>query len=435
MCAALPACLYASLYLSLSLCLSFCICLCLSVSLSLCVSVCMSLCLAVSLSACLPVCLSTCLSVCLSASPCVSLRPCRLYGRLCSLTWCVRCGISAMGSGFDVVFQRSERGVRAARIRVFPTETVASLQKKIFAATNIPPVQQNLALGGMRLSTGNLRDYGLQPGDTIEQAPLPVQRPSGVPLTPQVPSARPSAKPRTPSPTTPSDGMSRVALAREMNSPRGARSDTLRYDPSWQMRAASARSAGGAGPSPTQFPATPGGTLSGRSARPPTATELALASRRGTQSKPMPWSAQYKASSSQGFGVVNPNSTLTPRHYGDFPPVSTAATNPCIGRWSFLLTFVPRGCECRHGENRTCQCLAVVVAWLKWSRSATARQQQLAKRTRKITWRQLCRPAPVRRIRAPGGACRRQVVILDLATLPRRPSLRNRYQRSRNTMR
>ncbi len=342
---------------------------------------------------------------------------------------------SAMGGGFDVVFQRSEQGVRAARIRVFPTETVASLQKKIFAATNIPPVQQYLALGGVRLSTGSLRDYGLKPGDTIEQAPLPARRPTGVPLTPQVPSARPSAKPRTPPPTTPRDGMSRVTLVSEMNSPRGARSDTLRYDPSWQMRAASARSTGGAPPSATQFPATPGGTLSGRSTRPPTATELALASRRGTQSKPMPWSAQYKASSSQGFGVVNPNSTLTPRHYGDFPPVSTSATTHFIYPLSSSLTFVPRGCKHRHGENHTCQCLAVVAGWLKWSRSAIVQQQQLAKPTRKIMWRQLCRPVSVRRIRALGDACQRQVVILDWATLPRRPSLRNRYQRSKNTTR
>jgi hypothetical protein len=229
---------------------------------------------------------------------------------------------SAMGGGFDISFERREPGVPAAKIRVFATETVASLQKKVFAATNIPPAQQYLALGGTRLSTGNLRDYGVQPGMTIEQAPLPPRQPTGVPLTPQVPTARPSTKPRTPSPTTPRDGMSRVALGREMNSPRGARSDTLRYDPSWQMRAGSARSAGGFG-TPGDFPTTPGGTLSARSARPPTATERALASRRGTQSKAMPWSAQYKASSSQGFGVVNPNDTMTPRHYGDFPPVST----------------------------------------------------------------------------------------------------------------
>ena len=50
------------------------------------------------------------------------------------------------GGGFDVIFARREPGVRPAKIRVFATETVASLQKKIFAATNIPPVQQCLLL-------------------------------------------------------------------------------------------------------------------------------------------------------------------------------------------------------------------------------------------------------------------------------------------------
>ena len=256
--------------------------------------------------------------------------------------------------------------MRGAKIRVFPTETVASLQKKIFAATNIPPAQQYLAVGGNRLVTGNLRDYGIKPGDTIEQVPLPPRQPTGVPLTPQVPTARPSTKPRTPSPTTPRDGMSTATLAREMNSPRGARSDTLRYDPSWQMRASSARSAGTAARSPSSFPTTPGGTLSGRSTRPPTATELALASRRGTQSKPMPWSAQYKASSSQGFGVVNPNATLTPRHYGDFPPVSIVDARCCCHCVCCdCCCACARACDYRHGENRIFQCQAGAAAWHK----------------------------------------------------------------------
>lgn len=272
----------------------------------------------------------------------------------------------AMGGGFDVVFSRP--GVRAAKIRVFPTETVASLQKKIFAATNIPPAQQFLALGDTRLSTGNLRDYAIGPGATIEQVQQPPRQPTGVPLTPQVPTARPNTKPRTPSPTTPRDGMSQVALGREMHTPRGARSDTLRYDPSWQMRVGSPRSAAASGPSPAPFPSTPGATLSGRSARPLTATERALASRRGTQSKPMPWSAQYKAGSSQGFGVINQNASLTPRHYGDFPSVRTTATRSGWSTALSLLTFAVLSlCACtrRLDENRMCQCQAVVAAWLK----------------------------------------------------------------------
>ena len=229
---------------------------------------------------------------------------------------------SAMGAGFDVTFERREPGVPAATIRCFTTETVMSLQKKVFAATNLPPAQQALSINGVRMSTGNLRDFGVGPGARIVQAPLIKQQPSGVPLTPQVPTARPSTKPRTPPPTTPRDGLSMAEMGREMNSPRGARSDTLRYDPSWQNRAGTAGSprAGGLSTPGSDFPTTPGGSLSGRVARPPTATERALASRRGTQSKAMPWSGQYKASSSQGFGIVNPNDTLTPRHYGDFPP-------------------------------------------------------------------------------------------------------------------
>ena len=257
-------------------------------------------------------------------------------------------------------------------------------------------------LGGTRLRTGNLRDYGIQPGDTIEQALPTPRQPAGVPLTPQVPSPRVSIKPRTPSPKTPRDGMNRAAQSLETNSPRGTCSNTLRYDPSWHIRPV-----GSAAPSPYAFPATPGGTLAGRSARPPTATELALASRRGTQSKPMPWSAQYKASSSQGvlvcavcvrarvggwwwwwwvvvvvvmvcvwcvrvrrtgFGVVNPNSTLTPRHYGDFPPVSTVTANRFVRRSICVLIASPvnlRGCGRRRGESRTCRCQAVAAAWLK----------------------------------------------------------------------
>ena len=170
---------------------------------------------------------------------------------------------SAMGAGFDVSFERREPGVPAATIRVFTTETVMSLQKKVFAATNLPPAQQALSINGVRMSTGNLRDFDVGPGARIVQAPLVMKHPSGVPLTPQVPTARPSTKPRTPPPTTPRDGQS---MAAHMNSPRGARSDTLRYDPSWQNRVGSPR-AGGLS-TPADFPATPGGTLSGRSVRP-----------------------------------------------------------------------------------------------------------------------------------------------------------------------
>lgn len=235
-------------------------------------------------------------------------------------------------AGFSVVFQRREEGAAPLTVPgVFLHDTVLTLQKKVFAASNIAPAQQHLeSPSGTRMATGNVRDYGVGPGCTIRQAALVPPRPSGVPATPQVPKPRTSEKPPTPPPTTPRDGLDLSAkeLAEEIS-----RSETLRYDPSWQNRTKSPRSS-----QPVLSPAaTPGGTLSPRRAmdRPPTATERAVASRRGSP-RAMPWSGQYKATSSQNFGTVNPSpsgaaATLTPRHYGNFPPTVRAAHVPMAG--------------------------------------------------------------------------------------------------------
>jgi hypothetical protein len=134
-------------------------------------------------------------------------------------------------AGFVLHFQPCKpEGAPPIHLRVFPTDTVLSLQKQIFAAINVAPGSQRLLFDGEPLTTGTLLDAGVGPGSTIEQAkPAPLLSPRGssAASVPTVPTARPSAAPVVPGWN---DSLSPRGMVRG-----GA--EKLRYNKHWQREA------------------------------------------------------------------------------------------------------------------------------------------------------------------------------------------------------
>lgn len=232
-------------------------------------------------------------------------------------------------AGFVIQFQPNKPGAAVLQLRMHSTDTVLTLQKQIFAATNVAPCSQRLLFRGKPLRNGTLLDAGVGPGAIIEQAPpSPLHSPHsrrGVSSVPSVPTARPSAAPVVP-------GWD------DTLSPRGfvrKGTETPRHDRHRQRNSAPPQpQPSQATPHPAHLESRPSSSARG----PPTATQLAVMHRRGStsslsgggnisESGPR---RSYKAASSQGFALAQGQGggAATPRHSsGTYPP----PTPPSVG--------------------------------------------------------------------------------------------------------
>jgi hypothetical protein len=70
-------------------------------------------------------------------------------------------------TGFTLKFQRLN-GIQAD-IRMFPHDSVQTLQRKIYAETSVHPHEQHLSYNGQRLAGGVLRDYGIGADSAVVQ--------------------------------------------------------------------------------------------------------------------------------------------------------------------------------------------------------------------------------------------------------------------------